>query len=227
VISLIQSNLHLKQLVILTPKVDISEFPLQNFYRFVVSNHDQSQAIASFKSLPRQHTLTTRMDSPEAWNIQATHALQDIDNLICDSNICGDVHRNKNNINKDTTEITYTLKNLLVSGQCFQESTRSTPNGLQLILSPLSIGSNLTSTSDRGVTSGTLVMQNLGIELFTICLSIFLSIYLALTNISIYCLYVSIGYYQLQANPGIYKLDLAIGIYLSIYLYYLIVFSNM
>lgn len=151
----------------------------------MISSHDQTQAIASFKFLPRQHTLTTRIDSPEAWNIQATSALQDIDNLICDSNVCGDIHKSKDNklSMKDTTEITYTLKNLLVSGQCFQESTRSPPNGLQLILTPVSFLSNLTSDNERDTqvhSSGTLVMQNL-------------------------------GYYQLQANPGLYQLNLAKG----------------
>ena len=31
---------------------------------------------AVFSSLPKQHTLTVRIDAPEQWNVQATRAIQ-------------------------------------------------------------------------------------------------------------------------------------------------------
>lgn len=92
IMKLIQEHLHLTQTVVLCPKPELSEFPLQNFYRYVLAPHHQSSiasasedskkgmnnlaGAAVFKSLPRQHTLTVRIDGPEPWNIQATSASQ-------------------------------------------------------------------------------------------------------------------------------------------------------
>ena len=147
---LVQEQLRVKQVVVFLPKSDLSEFPLQNFYRYVLSSHDQDNARATFRSLPRQHTLTVRIDAPEPWNIQASSALQDIDNLRCDAGACGDAGSRQ----KDTTEVSYTLKNMLVVGQCFETGLLGgyqPPNGLQLVL------------GEKGtIVSDTLVMQNLG-----------------------------------------------------------------
>jgi UDP-glucose:glycoprotein glucosyltransferase len=142
---LLQQQLRLTQTLILTPSFDVHEFPLQNYYRYVV---DGSGA-ASFHQLPRQHVLTARVDAPEPWNIQTKIAQQDIDNLRCDGRSCGDS-------NSQTTTIIYELKNLLMAGQCYSPSPNGyvPPNGLQLVLQPPST-SNATSAD-------TLVMQNLG-----------------------------------------------------------------
>jgi hypothetical protein len=42
-----------------------------------------AQPAARFTSLPRQHTLTVRLDVPEPWNVQTARAVQDTDNLRC------------------------------------------------------------------------------------------------------------------------------------------------
>jgi len=184
-IKLISSQLHIPQTIILTPRSEISEFPLQNFYRFVLSSYDQENAVAIFRNLPRQHTLTVRIDAPEPWNIQASSASQDIDNLRCEGELCGDV----GSASKDTTAISYALKNILVAGQCFELRDMGMPpppNGLQLILShtqPNTSGPSTSSSSPSSVaypSADTLVMQNL-------------------------------GYFQLQANPGLWSLSLAAG----------------
>lgn len=57
----------------------VSELPLKNFYRLVLG--PASGSVASFESLPRRDTLTQRLDTPEPWNVQASAALQDLDNL--------------------------------------------------------------------------------------------------------------------------------------------------
>mmetsp|Transcript_29296 Transcript_29296/g.66475 ORF Transcript_29296/g.66475 Transcript_29296/m.66475 type:complete len:563 (+) Transcript_29296:19-1707(+) len=137
-----------------------------------------------FHGLPRQHTLTLRMDVPEPWNVQALAAVQDIDNLRCSKTACGDSG------NDETTAVSYKLKTLLVAGQCFESQAQGQgqgasgavgppPNGLQLTLSPLIPLSGGTGSSPPPV-SDTLVMQNL-------------------------------GYFQLQALPGLYTLDTAPG----------------
>lgn len=181
-IKLIHSQLHIPQTVLLIPRPEVTEFPLQNFYRFVLSSYDQENAVAVFRNLPRQHTLTVRIDAPEPWNIQASSASQDIDNLRCDGEICGDI----GSASKDTTSISYALKNILVAGQCFETKDMGMPpppNGLQLVL--LHTQPNVSSTSSSSLSvaypsADTLVMQNL-------------------------------GYFQLQANPGLWSLNLAAG----------------
>lgn len=157
-ISLVQEHVKIKQRVVFIPRLEISEFPLQNFYRFVWTNYDKAKAVAAFRGLPRQHTLTVRIDSPEPWNIQASNASQDIDNLRCDDNSCGDTS------SSDVTEVTYGLKNLLAAGHCFEMKRGAIqqlpPNGLQLILSDPNSNSNKNNSSS--IRSDTLVMQNLG-----------------------------------------------------------------
>jgi UDP-glucose:glycoprotein glucosyltransferase len=199
-ISLFRDQLQMKQQVIFVPKLDISnnEFPLQNFYRYVLggstSVNDPSAGRASYKNLPKQHTLTVRLDAPENWNIQATVAEQDGDNLQCKSkNECGD-HLEKSDgsgsgtiVQTSTTTIGYKLKSILVAGSCFESAkvsvmdpfgmAKTPPNGLQLVLKNIAV----VSGSIGEIQSDTLVMQNL-------------------------------GYYQLAASePGLYGLVLAEG----------------
>ena len=60
-------------------KSQVSELPLKNFYRLVLG--PASGSVASFEGLPTRDTLTQRLDTPEPWNVQASAALQDLDNL--------------------------------------------------------------------------------------------------------------------------------------------------
>ena len=149
---LIRENLKLHQTITLAAEPELTEFPLQNFYRYVLSAHNQDKAVATFKMLPKQHILTTRIDAPEPWNIQASVSTQDIDNLMCDNTMCGDTAGSVN------TQITYKLKNILAAGQCFQVlysgKQMNPPNGLQLVLT--------LDNANRSVSTDTLVMQNLG-----------------------------------------------------------------
>ena len=147
---MIRDQLRLPQIVIFTPHYEMTEdFPLQNFYRYVYAPVDHGkESSAIFRSLPTQHTLTTRLDTPESWNVQSISGIQDPDNLRCSDSGCGD------QAGSDVTRIGYSLKSLLLVGQCFEPSTSgyggSPPNGLQLTL------------TRNGSTTDTLVMQNLG-----------------------------------------------------------------
>jgi UDP-glucose:glycoprotein glucosyltransferase len=67
--------LGLRVRVVLVPPLEVSELPLKKFYRFVLDADGASggglrTAGAHFAGLPRQHTLTLRMEVPEAWNVQ-------------------------------------------------------------------------------------------------------------------------------------------------------------
>jgi UDP-glucose:glycoprotein glucosyltransferase len=155
-VQFINNNLHFSQMVMFTPRLNITTFPLQNFYRFVTSRSNKANDKSTnglFVDLPRKHVLTVRIDTAEAWNVQTLLAVQDIDNLKCDMNRCGDVS------NSQFTHISYTLKNLLIAGQCFEGAATGNykpPNGLQLVLY------DDKSTSTPIHFSDTLVMQNLG-----------------------------------------------------------------
>lgn len=192
-IPLLSEQLQYALTVVLAPRLEMTEFPLQNFYRYVTSVSGAagagsgvgrdgdgaaedtvalSGAAARFSSLPRQHVLTVRMDIPEPWNVQSSVAQQDIDNLRCTATQCGD-----HSSTKELTSITYALKNLLVAGQCFESAPNGQPrynmppNGLQLTLAEAGVDH---------ICADTLVMQNL-------------------------------GYFQLQANPGLFVLSTAAG----------------
>jgi hypothetical protein len=200
-IQYVQQELKLPQLLVLTPDTRISEFPLQNFYRFVAGSGTSAGApgataaatpFAQFKHLPKQHTLTIRMDPPEAWNVQSHRAVQDIDNLKCSSHRCGDVPGG--GASAEVTSVSYLVKNLLIAGQCFegiQTGNPTPPNGLQLVLTKASSRSDddtaTTAMTTRAHFSDTLVMQNL-------------------------------GYFQLKANPGLWELSLAEGRARTLYL---------
>lgn len=186
-IPLLSEQLQYSLTVVLAPRLEMGEFPLQNFYRYVTSlsgaSRDESSGAgdssaapspaARFTSLPRQHVLTVRTDIPEPWNVQSSVAQQDIDNLRCSAAQCGDPASSA----KELTSVTYSLKNLLVAGQCFESAPNGQPrynkppNGLQLTLAE--------AGADR-TCADTLVMQNL-------------------------------GYFQLQANPGLFVLSTAAG----------------
>ena len=76
--------------LLLVPDIQLTEFPLQKFYRYVVgADVGEVSPGALFSSLPRHHILTMRMDVPEAWNVQSIRAIQDVDNLRCDDVTCG------------------------------------------------------------------------------------------------------------------------------------------
>ena len=150
VMRLVRDNLQLPFTVILVPLSQYETFPLQNFYRFVLSPDDETPA-AIFNDLPKNHILTVRPDVPESWNTQALIATQDIDNLRCDAVSCGDG-------GTKTSKVVYKLKSLLIAGQCFESTDRGRsmpPNGLQLVLSTNSSDGSLLQTDS-------LVMQNYG-----------------------------------------------------------------
>jgi hypothetical protein len=114
-------------LIIAPRKVVQNDAPFSSYYRFVAdpfSTPDSKPPKALFENLPTNHVLTLRLDVPELWDVQQAYAVQDADNLRCDSRSgCGDdanvssseVGRGPGDIEKATIE--YSLKSLLFFGQ--------------------------------------------------------------------------------------------------------------
>lgn len=218
-VKLFRDSLRIPQTLVLVPRQELTEFPLQNFYRYVLAPHAGvpssstsmvTEGAAVFRSLPLKHVLTTRIDGPEPWNIQALSASQDLDNLQCLSTAqssnsglhgttkCGDI--NTAGVVTDWTSISYALKNILFTGSCtqtmFGRPHHVPPNGLQLTFtrtglsslpSIVNVNDSSTSAEPRSdlmerlfESTDTLVMQNL-------------------------------GYFQMKANPGLWNLNLAVG----------------
>ena len=125
------------QSVLLVPKLEISEFPVKSFYRYVGGAGGggggrvaELSSTALFTNLPRQHVLTVRVDIPEPWNVQTKAASQDIDNLRCvPGKSCGDLTSPPSALSsrykQDLTQVVYGLKNILVAGQCFTTDGQS------------------------------------------------------------------------------------------------------
>ena len=205
--------------LVLFPRLRINEdssLPLTSYYRFVAGaidfeSEEQHFSKASFEGLPANQVLTIRMDVPEPWDIQQSSVIQDTDNLRCDTQSCGDdayatsLRKNRGEkldselLFSHLTEVEYSLNSLLLSGQCYDASNNSPPNGLQLTLSDtilsghkdndeanyeiLPDGSVSDSVSDDDFSSsapstGTLVMK-------------------------------TVGYWQLRSRPGIWQLKIA------------------
>lgn len=229
-ISLFRDNLRFSFDVLLVPRAELAEFPLKNFYRFVVDPQpmthysDELTAVnasssvkstakiaAKFTHLPRNPTLTVRVDTPESWNVQRASAWQDMDNLRCITPECGDPFSLLPvTAPKDLTSVGFVLKNLLVSGQCLQINEGSNeeayrnmpPNGLQLLLTSVSLAINTSSPSIPVILPHDEI-RNLSSAINTLDISDTLqSDTLVMQNL---------GYYQLQANPGLYGLRLAEG----------------
>lgn len=173
VVRMAVEHLRLPVHLVLVPPYELSEFPLKNFYRFVANpsldHYVASSADATgsgavvpeslqarFHRLPRSHIFTARLDVPESWNVQTASSPQDMDNLVCDAKSCGDAPKS------DLSTITYSLKSLLVTGQCFEkqlDGRMSPPNGLQLTLDSKNIFFHENAPAQH---ADTLVMQNLG-----------------------------------------------------------------
>ena len=148
----LQSSLGLSVTLHLNPELSISEFPLENFYRYVVSLTPRFDAkgnslapstdTAVFASLRTPQVLTLHVDAPEAWLIEVTEAAYDMDNIRLSE--LGE---------RRTLSARYELVSLLITGSCEDLAGREPPAGLQLLLGRSGAGSHETDT---------LVMSNLG-----------------------------------------------------------------
>ena len=194
------------RLMIAPRKVVQNDVPLSSYYRFVAdpsafSNSKQPNAL--FENLPTNHVLTLRMDVPEMWDVQQRRAFQDADNLRCDSRSgCGDQADMLTNegvtdqVGPEKATIEYGLKSLLFSGQCYDVSKNTPPNGLQLTLNRAR-SSEIHSESEAEIQpDGSQSMSN-QVQLFG-------------SNESTDTLVMkTVGYWQLSANPGVWDLRIA------------------
>ncbi|EEY53529.1 UDP-glucose:glycoprotein glucosyltransferase, putative [Phytophthora infestans T30-4] len=146
---MLHSQLNATIELVLVPADEYTEFPLQRFYRYLFDKKSSLGATSvEFRKLPVQPILTMKIDTPEAWNVQAFHAGDDLDNLRVDPDSPAAV--------KATTSAVFQLESLLVYGQCRDTTFNmyAPPNGLQLVLER-EVGAQLLHRD-------TLVMKNLG-----------------------------------------------------------------
>lgn len=206
---------HLKiplKLLIAPRQIIENRLPLSSYYRFVLdpsATPDTNPPAALFSNLPSNHLLTVRLDVPETFDVQQSFAIQDADNLRCDAKYgCGDKAyvlanggevteslRSPNDI--ELTQIEYTLKSLLFFGQCYDASTSSPPNGLQLTLDryrlPGQQSMNEIQINPDGTTSDLVVRDEAKMSIEhtdTLVMK-------------------TVGYWQLRANPGVWDLKIA------------------
>lgn len=199
----VRDQLKLPLGVILAPQaITDDNIPITSYYRFVADPEASSDVSpkASFSHLPANHVLTLRLDVPEPWNVQQTNSIQDTDNLRCDvTSGCGDdANDGMETDRKDLTRVEYGLKNLLVFGQCYDATSMSPPNGLQLALSRKSTGDEASTQTeevevgpDGSIQATTDITDAEG------------------TRYSDTLVMKTVGYWQLRANPGVWNLKIA------------------
>jgi UDP-glucose:glycoprotein glucosyltransferase len=180
------------RLMIAPRKVVKNDVPLSSYYRFVADPSlfsDSNPPNALFQNLPKNHVLTLRMDVPEMWDVQQAQAIQDSDNLRCDSRSgCGD------QVGSEKATIEFGLKSLLFFGQCYDVSKNTPPNGLQLTLDRGRTGGNENSDSAAefqpdGSISISNQMHSFDVNERTDTLVM-----------------KTVGYWQVRANPGVWDL---------------------
>jgi len=152
------------------------KLPLPSFYRFAGPGIAAGAAdSALFEGLP-SFLMTAKVYPPEPWDVQAASSPVDADNIQL--------------LPADRLRLGYTVKSLLIAGQCEEADATAPPNGLQLQLGP---APGLPAVAEAGsdpvlpgtpaaarALADTLVMQNL-------------------------------GYFQLRTQPGARALALAPG----------------
>jgi hypothetical protein len=148
----------------LNPGRGHADLPVKSFFRYVlppeiglpddlsptatpVSSEQLWHPRAIFAWLPPSLVLTLKLYVPEPWNVQASKAVHDTDNLKFPPMLT------------DVIPVEFSVKDLLAAGQCIDmtKSSMSFPNGLQLQLLAKDVNGKV---SNR--VSDTLVMQNLG-----------------------------------------------------------------
>lgn len=212
-LKVIRDQLKLPLHVLLTPAMILegdAKVPITSYYRFVadpLALPDTAPPQAVFSNLPSNHVLTLQVDVPEPWNVQQTGAVQDTDNIRCDirSGCSDDTHDGKISSipvheRNHLTKVEYGLKNLLIFGQCYDSTSGSAPNGLQLTLKKAVYGQpkkqlsgNVEIKMDGSISSDLPSQEN------DHAVSIY-SDTLVMKNV---------GYWQVPANPGVWKLGIA------------------
>ncbi|KAL3801369.1 hypothetical protein HJC23_006979 [Cyclotella cryptica] len=216
----IRDSLKLPLRLMIAPRQVVeNDLPLSSYYRFAIDPlalPDKNPPTALFSNLPSNHLLTVRMDVPEPWDLQQAFAVQDADNLRCDARYgCGDeaylLAKAGGEVPEgslapngriELTQMEYTLKSLLFFGQCYDSSTNSPPNGLQLTLDRSKLkGSSLShavgevQVESDGSTFGT--VRGDGPESPT-----------SPHDHTDTLVMKTVGYWQLRANPGIWNLQI-------------------
>lgn len=198
------------RLIIAPRHVVDNDVPLSSYYRFVADPlaSASNPPKARFENLPANHLLTLRMDVPEPWDVQQAYGVQDADNLRCDARFgCGDegyilardgsddlVHRKSKGL-VELAQIDYSLKSLLLFGQCYDVSKNTPPNGLQLALDRMSLGDSLPQIEldefsiepDGSIGSQSDIIRPSKDHADTLVMK-------------------TAGYFQLRSNPGVWKL---------------------
>ena len=198
------------KLIIAPRHVVDNDVPLSSYYRFVVDPlaSASNPPKARFENLPTNHLLTLRMDVPELWDVQQAHGVQDSDNLRCDTRFgCGDEGYilSRDNTGEDLsskglvelTQIDYSLKSLLLFGQCYDVSKNTPPNGLQLTLDRMSLAAAAATEVDE------ILVQPDGSIIGSQDNSIRTSRDHADTLVM-----KTAGYFQLRSNPGVWSLQI-------------------
>ena len=137
-ISALHQSINIELTIYFNCKLQLSEFPVKSFYRYVYDINLQQMPKAAFHHVPETPILTLGMVTPESWMVEAVTSPYDLDNIHLEDVPFG-------------VSANFELQYLLIEGQCIDE-TQSYPRGLQLIL-----GTNKTQNI-----FDTIVMANLG-----------------------------------------------------------------
>lgn len=139
-----QPDVHVR--VILNPQQNVTEVPLKRYYRDSTPSqlhfNPQGQIVPTaltFNDMPNEAVLTMGLDAPPTWLTMPVDAIYDLDNIRLRDAVT------------PVVRAVYDLKYVLIEGHVRQDTSKSVPRGLQLVLESL----------DGTQTLDTIVMANL------------------------------------------------------------------
>lgn len=134
--------------IMLNPRDHIKELPVKRFYRYILESEPSfnsqgalSRPMASFTGIPVEALLTLGMDVPTSWLVAPQGSLHDLDNIKLSSVKSG-----------HNVDAVYALEHILIEGHSRDLTTKSPPQGVQLIL----------GTEENPHFADTIIMANLG-----------------------------------------------------------------
>ncbi|QDZ26018.1 UDP-glucose glycoprotein glucosyltransferase [Chloropicon primus] len=148
--------------LVMWPKFGFEDLPLKTYYAYAVPQWPAGTPVAwpsptsaTFSSLPATTTLSTQLDTPEAWLTGATAASLDLDNLKLE-----DLGPSASTLHAE-----FEIESLIVSGSCIDQTalkmgsySEAYPTGVRLMMGERG---TTASSKDKDLVD-TMVMKNLG-----------------------------------------------------------------
>eukprot|EP00850_Spirogloea_muscicola_P001842 SM000007S20802 [mRNA] locus=s7:271985:281468:- [translate_table: standard] len=190
--------------VVLNPSANLADMPLKNFYRAAVPSKVEPWADGmldlgtqvTFARLPQSRLLTLNVHTPEAWLVESTIAVYDLDNIILEK------------VPSGSLSATFELEALVITGR--GSGSKAWPDSAFALLLVLSKPYALLLPKEHGGAGDCYEVGDRGSQEPPRGLQLRLGVKDELHLVDTIVM-ANLGYFQLKAAPGLWLLSLAPG----------------